>query len=127
MPWRSNSGPLSLRRNVGTPRALTRRDSTSMTRAERMRPSTSIASPSLVNSSVTVRHLSCWPLARSMKPKLDLTGGGWLSGRVWCPMLLGCDHLLLCHRHRIKECLHRRFAKAPTSLMRALFIVLADP
>jgi hypothetical protein len=32
-------------------------------RGERMRPSTSIARPSLVNSSVTVRHLSCWPLA----------------------------------------------------------------
>ena len=55
----TNSGPLSLRSTVGTPRALIRRDSTSITRAERMRPSTSIANPSLVNSSVTVRHLSC--------------------------------------------------------------------
>ena len=39
----TNSGPLSLRRNIGAPRVLTRRDSTSMTRAERMRPSTSMA------------------------------------------------------------------------------------
>ena len=54
----------TLRRNVGVPRALTRRDSSSITRGERMRPATSIASPSLVNSSVTVRHLSCWPLAQ---------------------------------------------------------------
>jgi hypothetical protein len=60
----TNSGPLSLRRNAGAPRALTRRDSTSITRGERMRASTSIASPSLVNSSVTVRHLSCCPLAQ---------------------------------------------------------------
>jgi hypothetical protein len=60
----TNSGPLSLRRNAGGQRALTRRDSTAITRGERMRPSTSIASPSLVNSSVTVRHLSCWPLAQ---------------------------------------------------------------
>src|SRR6476660_6340991 len=55
----TNSGPLSLRTNLGAPRALTRRDNTSMTRPERMRPSTSIAKPSLVNSSATVRHLSC--------------------------------------------------------------------
>src|SRR5262245_48568929 len=60
----TNAGPLSLRRNVGAPRSLTRRDSSSITRGERMRPSTSIARPSLVNSSVTVRHLSCWPLAQ---------------------------------------------------------------
>jgi hypothetical protein len=60
----TSSGPLSLRRNVGAPLVLTRRDRTSMTRAERMRPSTSIANPSLVNSSVTVKHLSCWPLAQ---------------------------------------------------------------
>src|SRR4029077_11981307 len=60
----TNSGPLSLRRNLGAPRALTRRDNTSMTRAERMRPSASIAKPSLLNSSATVRHLSCWPLAQ---------------------------------------------------------------
>src|SRR5580704_3336696 len=43
----TNSGPLSLRRNAGAPRALTRRDSTSITRGERMRASTSIASPCL--------------------------------------------------------------------------------
>jgi hypothetical protein len=49
----TNSGPLSLRGKLGAPRALTRRDSTSMTRGERMRALTSIASPSLLNSSVT--------------------------------------------------------------------------
>jgi hypothetical protein len=31
------------------------------------------------------------------------------------------------HRHRVMEGLHRRFAEAPASLMRPLFIVLADP
>ena len=40
-----------------------------MTRPERMRPSTSIARPSLVHSSVTVRHLSCCPLAHQSKTK----------------------------------------------------------
>ena len=40
---------------------------------------------------------------------------------------LGCDHLLLRHRHRVQEGLHRRLAEAPTSLMRPVFIVLADP
>jgi hypothetical protein len=33
----TNSGPLSLRRNVGAPRALIRRASTSMTRGDRTR------------------------------------------------------------------------------------------
>ena len=42
---------------------------TSITRGERMRLATSIASPSLVNSSVTVRHLSCWPLAQRSNTK----------------------------------------------------------
>jgi hypothetical protein len=37
-------------------RALISRARTSITRGERIRPSTSMASPSLVNSSVTVRH-----------------------------------------------------------------------
>src|SRR5262249_45005778 len=60
----TNSGPLSLRRKAGAPRWLTSRPRTSITRGERMRPSTSMARPSLVNSSVTVRHLSCWPLAQ---------------------------------------------------------------
>jgi alkylhydroperoxidase family enzyme len=60
----TNSGPLSERRNFGAPRSLTSRDNTSIIRGERMRPSTSIARPSLVNASVTVRHFSCWPFAR---------------------------------------------------------------
>jgi hypothetical protein len=29
-------------------------------------------------------------------------------------MPLGCDHLLLRHRHCINECLHRCFAEAPS-------------
>ena len=37
---------VSLRRNVGAPRSLTRRENTSITCGDRMRPSTSIASPS---------------------------------------------------------------------------------
>src|SRR5262249_28320765 len=65
----TNSGPLSLRRKAGAPRSLTRRARTSITRGERMRLATSIASPSLVNSSVTVRHLSCWPLAQRSNTK----------------------------------------------------------
>jgi hypothetical protein len=49
MPWATiqdnraldtNSGPLSLRRKAGAPRALTSCDSTSITRGQRMRPST---------------------------------------------------------------------------------------
>ena len=35
------------------------RDTTSITGPEAMRPSTSIAKPSLVHSSVTVRHCNC--------------------------------------------------------------------
>ena len=53
----TNSGPLSERRKAGAPRALTRRDSTSITRGERMRPSTSIASPSLVGHRQTLELL----------------------------------------------------------------------
>jgi hypothetical protein len=43
----TNSGPLSLRRKLGAPRALTSRDSTSIARGERMRPSTSNRQPLL--------------------------------------------------------------------------------
>ncbi len=39
------------------------------TRGERMRPSTSMVKPSFVHSSVTVRHLSCWPLAHQSNTK----------------------------------------------------------
>jgi hypothetical protein len=42
-------------------------------------------------------------------------------------MLLGRDHFLLRHGHCVKQGLHRRFAEASASLMRPLFIVLADP
>ena len=43
--------------------------STSMTRAERMLPATSIAKASWVYSSTIVRHLICWPLAQASKTK----------------------------------------------------------
>jgi hypothetical protein len=42
-------------------------------------------------------------------------------------MLSGGDHFLLCQRLGVKECLHRCFAEAPSSLMRALFVVLRNP
>jgi hypothetical protein len=48
----TNSGPLSERRCCGAPRSLTSRESTSITRPDRIRPSTSIAKPSLVPRSV---------------------------------------------------------------------------
>ncbi len=44
-------------------------ESTSITRGDRMLPATSIARHSRVNSSITVRHLSCWPLAHASKTK----------------------------------------------------------
>src|SRR4029077_10118064 len=78
MPWstihfskarETNSGPLSERKYSGAPRSDTSRDNTSITRPERMRPSTSIARPSFVHSSVTVRHLSCWPLSHQSNTK----------------------------------------------------------
>ena len=40
-----------------------------MTRPERMLPATSIARHSRVNSSTTVRHFSCWPLAQASNTK----------------------------------------------------------
>ena len=58
-------GPLSERRNAGAPCALIRRVSTSMTRAERMLPATSMAWHSRVNSSMMVRHLIFCPLAQA--------------------------------------------------------------
>jgi putative transposase len=42
-------------------------------------------------------------------------------------MPLGCDHFLLRHWHCVKEGLHRCFAEAPASLMRAGLIVLPHP
>src|ERR1700737_3735593 len=42
-------------------------------------------------------------------------------------MLLGGDHFLLCHRHCVKERLHRRFAEAPAPLMWPRLVVFADP
>jgi hypothetical protein len=74
---------LSLRRNDGAPRWLTKRDSTSMTRGERMRASTSIARPSLVNSSVTVRQLELLAVGTMIEHEVvgpDLVRSAW---RLW--------------------------------------------
>jgi hypothetical protein len=49
-----------------------------------------------------------------------------LSGFA-CPILSGGDHFFLCQRLGVKECLHRRLAEAPASLMRRFLIVLSDP
>ena len=62
------------RRKAGAPRSLTRRARTSITRGERIRPSTSIASPSLVGSSVTVRHLSCCWHSRRTRNRRTIPG-----------------------------------------------------
>ena len=67
--WLTNSGPLSERMCDGAPRSLTSLFSTSITRADRMPPATSIARHSRVYSSITVRHLICWPLAQASKTK----------------------------------------------------------
>src|SRR3990167_2893556 len=69
MAWLTNSGPLSERMNSGAPCMLTSRESTSTTRRERMEPATSIARHSRVYSSMTVRHLICWPSAVVSKTK----------------------------------------------------------
>ena len=50
---------VSERKIAGAPCWLTSRASTSITRFERMLPATSIAKLSRVNSSTTVKHLSC--------------------------------------------------------------------
>lgn len=63
----TNSGPLSERMNSGASCTLTRRDSTSITRLELMEPATSMARHSRVDSSMTVRHLSYWPVAVASK------------------------------------------------------------
>lgn len=65
----TNSGPLSERRNSGAPCTLTSLDRTSMTRLERIELATSMARHSRVNSSTTVRHLICWPVAVAVASK----------------------------------------------------------
>ena len=50
MAWLTNSGPLSERMNSGAPCKLTRRESTSITRLDRMAPATSMARHSRVYS-----------------------------------------------------------------------------
>lgn len=51
---------------------------------------------------------------------------GELSGFA-CLKFSGGDHFLLCQRLGVKECLHRRLAEAPASLMRPFLIVRSDP
>jgi hypothetical protein len=58
-----NSGPLSDRRYRGAPCTLTSTIKTSITRADRMLPATSIAKHSWVNSSTMVRHFNVRPSA----------------------------------------------------------------
>ena len=65
-------GPLSERRNAGAPRALTSRDSTAITRGERMRPSTSIA------CSATIVALQLLP--EQILPRVSF----WLGGCCRC-------------------------------------------
>src|SRR5688572_26786010 len=65
----TNSGPLADLRWLGAPCVLTSFESSSMTRAERVLPETSIARHSRVYSSMTVRHFSCWPLAQASYTK----------------------------------------------------------
>ena len=67
--WLTNSGPLSERRKRGAPCSETSRVGTSITRPERIDPATSIARHSRVNSSITVKHLICWPLAQASNTK----------------------------------------------------------
>ena len=42
-------------------------------------------------------------------------------------MVSGCDRFLLGHRNGVKEGLHWGLSEAPAALMRALFVVVADP
>src|SRR4051812_33799711 len=53
-------------------------------------------------------------------------GVGGVSRRR-CPLWSGCHEFLLGERDRVKEGLHRSFAEAPTSLVRAALIVIGDP
>ena len=42
-------------------------------------------------------------------------------------MVSGCDRFLLGHRNGVKEGLHWGLSEASAALMRALFVVVADP
>ena len=49
------------------------------------------------------------------------------SGRVRLWVFSGGDHFLLCQGLGVKEGLHRRFAEAPSSLVRPFLVVILDP
>jgi transposase len=59
--------------------------------------------------------------------RLDLTDNAWRAIGFWCPTPSGCDHLLLRHRHCIKEGLPWRFAEAPSPLMWPFLIIFSNP
>ena len=67
--FETNSGPLSERSTTDSPRSPISRARTSITRPERIEPATSMARLSLVYSSTTVRHFSCWPFAQASNTK----------------------------------------------------------
>ena len=92
---------------------------------ERMRPSTSIAKPSLVNSSVTVRHLSCCPLAqRSNTKSYDHTwfgpDGACGRGRTAAMRFLG---RLRGTCKRATRCVTKPFFREPFKRRRCLMPV----
>jgi transposase len=77
-----------------------------------------------------------WVYAREQRPwvgpelywlRLDLTDNAWRAIGFWCPTPSGCDHLLLRHRHCIKEGLPWRFAEAPSPLMWPFLIIFSNP
>jgi len=65
----TNSGPLSLRRTFGFPRFWMTSFRTFTTRVLRIVPATSIARLSFVNSSISVKHFSFWPLPHPSNTK----------------------------------------------------------
>src|SRR6478752_1150655 len=82
------------------------------------------------------RSWSIWPNARAsncarvQKYALDLTTGSssWrVSDEDVCPALRGRQHFLPRNGQRVKEGLHWCFSIAPSSLMRARFVVRRHP
>src|SRR6478752_3891012 len=82
------------------------------------------------------RSWSIWPNARAsncarvQKYALDLTTGSsswWVSDEDLCPALRGRQQFLPRNGQRVKEGLHRCFSIAPSSLMRARFVVRRHP
>lgn len=71
-----------------------------------MHPSTSIAKPSLVHLSVTVRHFNCWPIVQGVEHEIvapHLVGARWRLGTrtPGCnplPWTLPCQHRCILRR-----------------------------